>query len=119
MSATINHQLSKRSLLVVYTSFDSLHAMERQLPYLQMLNKRHRVLLVFFIDNEKQQLLKTKAHTTEEYYQHVIVEKMMNEQHLIISQLRRHGIQSLLTTPQNLSADVVNRYLEMKARHAI
>lgn len=44
---------------------------------------------------------------------------MMNEQHLIISQLRRHGIQSLLTTPQNLSADVVNRYLEMKARHTI
>lgn len=119
MSATVNHQLSKRSLLVVYTSFDSLHAMERQLPYLQMLNKRHRVLLVFFIDNEKQQFLKTKAHTAEEYYQHVIVEKMMNEQHLIVSQLRRHGIQSLLTTPQNLSADVVNRYLEMKARHTI
>ena len=113
--ATVNRRLAKRSLLVVYTSFDSQRAMERQLPYLLQLNRRHRVLVVFFVDNEKRQFLDTKAQTTEDYYQHVIVEKMLHEQRLIVSLLRRHGIQSLLTTPQHLSVDVVNRYLEMKA----
>ena len=117
--ATVNRRLTKRSLLVIYTSFDTQQAMERQLPYLQQLNRRHRVLVVFFTDNDKQQFLGTKAHTTEEYYQHVIVEKMVYEQHLIVSLLRRHGIQSLLTSPQHLSVDVVNRYLEMKALQAI
>ena len=113
--ATVNRRLAKRSLLVVYTSFDSQRAMERQLPYLLQLNRRHRVLVVFFVDNEKRLFLATKSQTTEDYYQHVIVEKMMYEQRLIVSLLRRHGIQSLLTTPQHLSVDVVNRYLEMKA----
>lgn len=117
--ATVNRRLAKRSLLVVYTSFDSQRAMERQLPYLLQLNRRHRVLVVLFVDNEKRLFLDTKAQTTEDYYQHVIVEKMMYEQRLIVSLLRRHGIQSLLTTPQHLSVDVVNRYLEMKTLQTI
>ncbi len=119
MLATVSHGITKRSLLVVYTNFDSQCSMERQLPYLKQLNTRHRVLVVFFVDNEKQKFLDTKAHTTEEYYQHVIVEKMVHEQHLIVSLLRHNGIQSLLTTPQNLSVDVVNKYLEMKSNQAI
>ena len=49
----------------------------------------------------------------------MIVEKMLYEQRLIVSQLRQHGILSMLTTPQNLSVDVVNRYLELKERQAI
>ena len=117
--ATLNSRLAKRSLLVVYTSFSSMHAMERQLPYLKQLNMRHRLLVVFFVDNELSGFLRGTPVTTEDYYQHVIVEKMLHEQRLIVSRLRQHGILGMLTTPQNLSADVVNRYLEMKEQQAI
>lgn len=117
--ATLNRRLTKRSLLVVYTSFSNRQAMERQLPYLRQLNARHRLLVVFFMDNELRNFLDGKSRTNEEYYQHVIVENMMHEQRLVVSQLRRHGIMSLLTTPQKLSVDVVNRYLELKGQQAI
>ncbi len=119
MLATINKRLTKRSLLVVYTSFANTQAMTRQLPYLKQLNLRHKVLVVFFADNEMRDFVNSFPRSTEEYYQHVIVEKMLYEQRLIVSQLRQHGILSMLTTPQNLSVDVVNRYLELKERQAI
>ena len=119
MLATINKRLTKRSLLVVYTSFANTQAMTRQLPYLKQLNLRHKVLVVFFADNEMRDFVNSSPRSTEEYYKHVIVEKMLYEQRLLVSQLRQHGILSMLTTPQNLSVDVVNRYLELKERQAI
>ena len=117
--ATLNRRLTKRSLLVVYTNFSSLQAMERQLPYLKQINARHRLLVVFFVDNELSGFMREKPVTTEDYYQHVIVEKMLHEQRLIVSRLRQQGILGMLTTPQNLSVDVVNRYLELKEQQAI
>ena len=33
--------------------------------------------------------------------------------------LKQHGISSVLTTPENLSVDVINKYLEMKSRSQI
>ena len=103
----------------MYTSFANTQAMTRQLPYLKQLNLRHKVLVVFFADNEMRDFVNSSPRSTEEYFQHVIVEKMLYEQRLIVSQLRQHGILSMLTTPQNLSVDVVNRYLELKERQAI
>ncbi|MBR3399311.1 MAG: DUF58 domain-containing protein, partial [Prevotella sp.] len=35
------------------------------------------------------------------------------------STLRQNGIYSLLTTPDKLSVNVINKYLEMKARQII
>lgn len=31
----------------------------------------------------------------------------------------RNGIQSILTTPQTLTVDVINKYLELKARYLL
>ncbi len=38
---------------------------------------------------------------------------------MIVSTLRRQGIYSLLTTPESLSVDVINKYLEMKQRQIL
>lgn len=116
---TVTQRLAKRSLLVLYTSFADKQAMYRQLPYLIQLNHRHRLLVVFFTDNELRDYLQRPCRTTEDYYRHVIIERMLHSQRNIVSLLRQHGILSLLTTPQDLSVDVVNKYLEIKAREKI
>lgn len=93
--------------------------MERCLPYLRQLNSRHRLLVVFFEDREMKDYIASKPTDTEDYYRHVIAEKFAGEQRLIVSLLRQNGIMSLLTTPENLSVDVINKYLDMKSRHAV
>jgi hypothetical protein len=49
----------------------------------------------------------------------VIAEKFITEKRYVTTFLRQHGVYSLLTTPDKLSVDVINKYLEMKARHLI
>ena len=116
---SVSQHVSKRSLLVLYTSFANEVGLKRQLPYLIQLNRRHRLLVVFFEDNEVKAYIKTPSTSDEAYYRHVIAEKYMNEQRLIVSTLKQHGILSLLTAPENLSVDVINKYLEIKNRQQI
>jgi uncharacterized protein (DUF58 family) len=84
------------------------------MAFLVQLARRHRLLIVFFEDAEQRDYIATPAVSMEDYYQHVVAEKFSYEQRLIVQLLRKHGIQALLTTPDALSVDVINRYLEMK-----
>lgn len=115
----VSRHVTKRSLLIVYTNFMTMVSMKRQLPWLLQLSHRHRVLVVFFQDEELQQYAASPAATTEDYYRHVVAEKTISDQRLIVGQLQRHGILSLLTTPDRLSVDIINKYLELKARQML
>ncbi|MDR2469782.1 MAG: DUF58 domain-containing protein [Tannerella sp.] len=115
----LNKHIGKRSLFLVYTNFDSIIGMERQLNYLQQLARRHLVLAIFFENAELKAFAAQPPHTSEEYFQQVIAEKFIFEKQHVATILRQHGIYSLLTTPDNLSVDVINKYLEMKARHLL
>ena len=115
----VDKHINRRSLLVLYTNFSDMVSMRRQMAYLQQLARRHVVLVVFFIDKEQQEFIDTPAHGVEDYYRHVIAEKFSYEKRLIVSTLRQNGIYSLLTTPDKLSVNVINKYLEMKARQII
>lgn len=119
LCVNVNKHINKRSLLILYTNFSGMTALQRQLPYLRLLNRRHRLLVVFFEDAEMKEYVQSEKKTTEEYYQHVIAEKFIYEKRLIVSTLRQNGILSLLTTPSNLSVDVINKYLEMKQREIL
>ena len=112
-------KVQKRSLLVVYTTFDSLTAMRRQLPYLKRLSLSHVVLVTFFVDKDVERLATEKATDTLGYVTQMVAQKFSFEQKLIVSELRHYGIYSLLTSPEHLSASVINRYLEFKSRHVL
>ena len=119
LCVNVNKQISKRSLLVLYTNFSGMSALQRQLSYLKMLSRRHRLLVVFFEDSELNDFIKSDKRTTEDYYQHVIAEKFAYEKRLIVTKLQQHGILSLLTRPEALSIDVINKYLELKQRQML
>ncbi len=105
----LNKRVCKRSLLVLYTNFSGIRSLNRQLAYLQQLNRQHRLLVVFFEDADLKEYIAMPAKDTEGYYRHVIAEKFVFEKRLIVSTLKQHGIYSLLTTPENLSVDVIDR----------
>lgn len=111
--------LHKRSLLIIYTTFDSKVSMERQLPYLRKLSLTHVVLVVFFKDWEIESMVHTKPYSDHEYFEHVIAEKFQFEKKMIVRQLNAYGIYALLTPPEKLTINVINKYLEMKARHIV
>lgn len=115
----LRKHVGKRSLLVLYTNFSGMNSLNRQLDYLKQLNASHRLLVVFFEDMELKDYMASPAKDTEDYYRHVIAEKFAFEKRLIVSTLMQHGIYSLLTAPDRLSVDVINKYLEMKSRQLL
>jgi hypothetical protein len=94
-------------------------ALERQLPFLQSLAKKHVLVVTFFRNTALKEVLDSNPRNTKEIYLKTIAEKFDYEKRLIVKELRKYGIYSVLTTPQNLTVDTINKYLEMKARGLI
>ena len=117
--AAVRGKIRQRSLLILFTNFETLQGMQRQLPYLRRLAKDHLLLVVFFENTELRAFLDAPALTTEDVYNQTIAEKFAQEKRQIVLELQRYGIYSLLTPPKDLTANTINRYLEFKARGLI
>jgi len=115
----VRSTLKQRSLIVFFTNFESMSALERQLPYLKRIAKFHLLVMVFFENSELKTLSEKPAADVEGIYIKTIAEKFAYEKKLIVKELARHGIQSILTAPQNLTVNTINRYLELKAKQKI
>ncbi|WP_316806048.1 DUF58 domain-containing protein [Pedobacter agri] len=117
--SSVRAVVKQRGLLVFFTNFESLSALERQLPYLQRLSKYHLLLVVFFENTELKTLSHAPAKDVEGIYHKTIAEKFIYEKKLMVKALNKHGILSILTSPQNLTLNVINRYLALKAQQRI
>ncbi len=117
--AMARRKITQRSLLLLYTNFETLSGMYRQLPYLLNLAKFHLLVVIFFKNTELDELLNQKAEKTRNIYRKAIAEKLAYEKHMIMKELANHGIQSILTAPKHLTVNTINKYLELKARGLI
>ncbi len=108
--------ITQRSLIILYTNFETMDGLRRQLPYLKGIAKNHLLVVVFFQNTELNQLINKKTETIHEVYDKVIAEKFNFEKRLIVNELKKYGIYSVLTQPENLTLDTINKYLEVKAR---
>nr|WP_243878591.1 DUF58 domain-containing protein [Winogradskyella sp. DF17] len=115
----IKRNITQRSLLLLYTNFETLDALHRQLPYLQAIAKNHLLVVIFFENTELYKLTNITAESTFDIFQKTIAEKFVYEKKLIVNELQKHGIQSILTAPENLTINTINKYLEIKARGLI
>ncbi|MBF4466117.1 DUF58 domain-containing protein [Flavobacterium sp. LC2016-12] len=112
----IKKNINQRSLIILYTNFETMDGLNRQLPYLKGIAKNHLLVVVFFSNTELNAIINKKTDTVQEIYDKVIAEKFMFEKRLIANELKKYGIHSVLTQPENLTLDAINKYLEIKAR---
>lgn len=115
----VKRSITQRSLLLIYTNFETLDALHRQLGYLKAIAKNHLLVVIFFENTELQKLTKAEASNTFEIVQKTVAEKFVYEKKLIVNELQKHGIQSILTAPEHLTINTINKYLEIKARGLI
>lgn len=117
--ALVRLRIPQRSLIILFTNFESMSGLQRQLPYIRGIAKSHLVLVVFFENTELRQLTDEPANDIESLYIRTIAEKFAHEKTLMVKELQQHGIFTILTAPENLTINTVNKYLELKARQAI
>jgi len=114
--ANIKRNITNRSLLLLYTNFETLDGLKRQLPYLKAIAKDHLLIVVFFKNVELNSLIHNKAATVQDMYDKVIAEKFAFEKRLIVNELKKYGIHAILTEPEHLTINAINKYLEVKSR---
>lgn len=112
----VKYSINQRSLVLLFTNFETLDALNRQMKYLRGIAKNHLLVVVFFKNTEIQKLIHTNPESMQEIYDEIIAEKFEFEKKLIIQELRKYGIYSVYTFPENLNVEVINKYLEIKAR---
>lgn len=112
-------KITKRSLFIIYTTFDNMASLERQMPFLKLISQRHTLLIVFFKDSELEKMCEKKTVKVNDYFKQTIAEKFMFEQKLIIKRLQQNGIYALLTRPEDLNVNTINKYIELKAKRII
>lgn len=115
----IRIKLKKRSLLLMYTNFDSLVTLHRQVKYLKALSRSHLLCIIIFDNTEINNRAEKQSYTIREAYLQTIAEKFQYDKRQIIKELNNQGIQTILTEPQNLTIQSINKYIELKARGAI
>jgi uncharacterized protein (DUF58 family) len=115
----VRQNIHVRSLLFMYTNFESMYALDRVLPILRKLNKLHLLVVVFFENSEVKDFMNQPAGSVREVYTKTIARQVNAEKAQIAFRLRQFGIQVVYTTPEDLSINTINKYLELKARGMI
>ena len=60
-----------------------------------------------------------KANTLEDIYTKTIANKFAFDKRQMVKELQNAGIMALLTAPQKLNANVINKYIEVKSRQVL
>ncbi|MGE5797131.1 MAG: DUF58 domain-containing protein [Ignavibacteria bacterium] len=119
LCAALLAKVTHRSLIILYTNFETIDGLKNQLPFLRRLAAAHLVVVIFFENTELKSLLEMNPDNTEEIYLKTIGEKFVFEKRQIIKELNRYKVHSILTPPEKLSVNTINKYLEFKARGLI
>ncbi|MBS1557873.1 MAG: DUF58 domain-containing protein [Bacteroidetes bacterium] len=117
--ARVRQSISQRSLLLLYTNFESIQGLHRQLPYLLALNRMHLLVVIFFDNDELRTVADKKTDGLKEIYNQAIAEQFLYDKKRMTKELAKYGIHYILTAPEKLSVNTINKYLELKARHLI
>ena len=114
--AQLKRKVTHRSLILLYTNFEHLSALKRQMPYLQAISKKHMLVVVLFENTELNKIINEDAENLQVIYHKTIAEKFAFEKRLMVKELQKHGMQCILTPPEQLTINTINKYLEIKAR---
>ena len=108
--------ITQRSLFVLFTNFETTDSLNRQLPFLLQMAKQHLLITVFFKNKELEEYMLEPADNLVDVYKQTIAEKYLLEKQNMMKKLRNYGIQTIYTTPEELTVNTINKYIEVKAR---
>jgi uncharacterized protein (DUF58 family) len=119
MYMALRNFVKGRSLVFLFTNFESQYALQRVLPQLRKINKQHLLVVVFFENTEISEHALRPAESVEDIYSQITAEEHGYSKIQLTQQLKQLGIMSIYTKPENLTVATINKYLELKSRGLI
>jgi len=116
LQGLVRRKITHRSLLLLYTNFEHISSLHRQMPYFKAIAKKHVLVVIFFENTELKTLSEAEAQTIPALFDKTIAQQFEFDKKVMVRELQQRGIQTVLTTPEDLTINTINKYLEIKAR---
>jgi uncharacterized protein (DUF58 family) len=115
----IRYHAGQRSLIMLFTNFETSNALERHMPYLKSIARKHLLCVVIFENKELKNIHTNYQDTLEGIYVKTLADRFHFEKKRIVKELSKEGILSIFTTPEHLSTDAINKYLDLKNKRIL
>jgi uncharacterized protein (DUF58 family) len=112
-------RVRKRSLVILFTHIVDDAVAQVVVRRTRAILRRHLTLLVMFRDVELDRLLEGPAESSTDLYVRGAAAEIVRWREGVIGELKRAGALVLDVAPTELTGALVNRYLEIKARHLL
>ena len=116
---TLRSQVKTRSLLLLFTNFESEYSLKRNLAILKKINQKHLLTVIFFENTEVEEVHTEKAYNVNDIYFNTLAEKYVMDKRKLLLELRNNGIQCILSKPKDLTLNSINKYIELKSKGMI
>ncbi|AJP73199.1 DUF58 domain-containing protein [Sphingomonas hengshuiensis] len=117
--ATLAGDLTRRSLVVVFTEFTDQAGAELMIRAAASLMGRHLVLFVVLNDVELESIAAAEPRTIDDVSRAVTAAAMLRERRIVVSRLRRLGIHVLEAAHDAVGPALVRQYLDFKRRNLL
>jgi len=115
----VRAHIRRRSLIILFTNFDSENALKRNFRYIKDMARHHLLVVVFFEDSQARELVEAEATNIPAIYEKAVSFDKMHKSRLLARELRKAGIRTVLSPPEKLGVQVINEYLGIKKQQIL
>jgi uncharacterized protein (DUF58 family) len=115
-TVTLNGIQPRRSLVLWITDLAETAMRPEVIDGASQLMRRHLVIFVIMRQKELMQLAETRPETANQMYRRAAAQDLLHRRETLLARLRERGAMTIETNPQDMTAAVLNRYLEVKER---
>jgi len=109
----------RRSLVVLFTDLVDPDSSVQILDAVPMIADQHRVVCVTVSDPNILHAAKSVPADSAGVYRKAVATQVLQERRAAITVLKRRGVWTIDSPPEDLSADLINHYLDLKSRSLI
>lgn len=106
----------RRSLIFLFTDFDTIEEAEEMMKVLSVLSKNNIVIAILLEDEKLEKMASISAEKEHEVFNKGVAIELLKERKKIIHKLNAKGIMSIECPPEKLAMNVINKYLYTKNR---
>ncbi len=115
----IRANIQRRSLIFLFTNFDSENALRRNFRYIKDMARHHLLVVVFFEDSQARELLETEARDLPAIYERAVNADKLYKGRLLARELEKAGIRAVVTPPEKLGMHIAREYIDIKKQQIL
>jgi uncharacterized protein (DUF58 family) len=115
-TVTLNRLQPRRSLVLWLTDLAETSMRPEIVDGAAQLMRRHLVLLVAIEQRDLKRIAATRPEDPKQMFECAAVQELVHWREVLLARLRERGALTLETYPEDMTASVLNRYLEIKEK---